>query len=115
MTPITKIPLETEPDTELESIKDSLATQRALDYYLKPSVSQHVADKKMFLVSKDASQEEVLLSASEYMRCAIANGHSTAEHLQGPERDQLLSLLILFESSSLLVNRAIDILQLPPR
>ena len=32
MTPIAKIPVETEPYGGLESIKDSIATQRALDY-----------------------------------------------------------------------------------
>ena len=32
MTPITKIPLKIEADAELEALKDSAATQRALDY-----------------------------------------------------------------------------------
>lgn len=34
MTPITKITPETEIEIELETFKDSAATQRALDYYL---------------------------------------------------------------------------------
>lgn len=46
MTPITKTPQKNESDSELESLKDTVATQRALDYYLKPSVSQHTVEKK---------------------------------------------------------------------
>ena len=61
MTPIIKIPIPAEPETELESLKDCAATQRALDYYLKPSVSQHVSEKKVFQVCDGLSQEEALV------------------------------------------------------
>lgn len=73
MTPLTKIAPVTESDPELESLKDSAATQRALDYYLKPAVSQPPPEKKVFLVNSDLTQEEALLHASDYLRCAIAN------------------------------------------
>ena len=112
MTPITKIPVETEPDDGLESIKDSIATQRALDYYLKPPVSQHIPEKKVFQVSNDVSQEEALVHASDYLRCAIASAQGAAEHQQGPQRDLLMSLLFFIESSKQLVDRAIDVQQL---
>ena len=113
MTPITKIPVETEPDDGLESIKDSIATQRALDYYLKPPVSQQVPEKKIFQVSDDVSQEEALVLASDYLRCAIANAQSASEQQQGSQRDLLLSLLFLMEPSRQLLDKAIDMQQLP--
>ena len=113
MTPIAKIPVETEPYGGLESIKDSIATQRALDYYLKPPVSQQVPDKKIFQVSDDVSQEEALVLASDYLRCAIANAQSASEHQQGSQRDLLLSLLFLMEPSRQLLDKAIDMQQLP--
>ena len=113
MTPITKIPFETESDAGLESIKDSIATQRALDYYLKPPVSQQVPEKKIFQVSDDVSQEEALVLASDYLRCAIANAQSASEQQQGSQRDLLLSLLFLMEPSRQLLDKAIDMQQLP--
>jgi len=109
MTPITKTPQKNESDSELESLKDTVATQRALDYYLKPSVSQHTMEKKVFQVSSDVSQEEALLHASDYLRCGIASAHGAAEHLHGPQRDLLLSLAFFMESSKQLVDRAIDV------
>jgi len=115
MTPITKIALQTEPDNELESLRDSAATQRALDYYLKPSVSQQGLEKKMFLVSEDVSQEEALVHASDYLRCAIASAQGAAEHQQGSQRDLLMSILFFMESSKQLVDRAIDVQQLSAR
>ena len=115
MTPITKIPFETESDAGLESIKDSIATQRALDYYLKPPVSQQVPEKKIFQVSDDVSQEEALVLASDYLRCAIANAQSASEQQQGSQRDLLLSLLLLMEPSRQLLDKAIDMQQLTAR
>ena len=71
MTPITKIPLKIEADAELEALKDSAATQRALDYYLKPSVTQRCNEQKVFNVSDDVGYEEALLHASDLMRFAL--------------------------------------------
>lgn len=112
MTSLTKSPQKNESDSELDSLKDTVATQRALDYYLKPSVSQHTVEKKVFLVSSDVSQEEALVHASDYLRCAIASAQGAAEHQQGPQRDLLMSLLFFIESSKQLVDRAIDVQQL---
>ena len=109
MTSRTKSPQKNESDSELDSLKDTVATQRALDYYLKPSVSQHTMEKKVFQVSSDVSQEEALLHASDYLRCGIASAHGAAEHLHGPQRDLLLSLAFFMESSKQLVDRAIDV------
>lgn len=109
MTSLTKSPQKNESDSELDSLKDTVATQRALDYYLKPSVSQHTMEKKVFQVSSDVSQEEALLHASDYLRCGITSAHGAAEHLHGPQRDLLLSLAFFMESSKQLVDRAIDV------
>ncbi|WP_339478119.1 DUF6124 family protein [Pseudomonas sp. RL_5y_Pfl2_69] len=109
MTSLTNSPQKNESDSELDSLKDTVATQRALDYYLKPSVSQHTMEKKVFQVSSDVSQEEALLHASDYLRCGIASAHGAAEHLHGPQRDLLLSLAFFMESSKQLVDRAIDV------
>lgn len=113
MAPIIKIPLQDEPDTELASLKDCAATQRALDYYLKPSVSQHVSEKKVFQVCDDLSQEETLVHASEYLRCAIASAQGAAEYQQSTQRDFLMGILFFMELSKQLVDKAIDAQPLP--
>ena len=113
MAPILKIPLEDEPETELVSLKDCAATQRALDYYLKPSVSQHVSEKKVFQVCDGLSQEEALVHASEYLQCAIASTLGAAEYQQSAQRDFLMGILFFKESSKQLVDKAIDAQQLP--
>ena len=115
MTSLTNSPQKNESDSELDSLKDTVATQRALDYYLKPSVSQQGLEKKMFLVSEDVSQEEALVHASDYLRCAIASAQGAAEHQQGSQRDLLMSILFFMESSKQLVDRAIDVPQLSAR
>jgi hypothetical protein len=115
MTPIIKIPIPAEPETELESLKDCAATQRALDYYLKPSVSQHVSEKKVFQVCDGLSQEEALVHASDYLRCAIASTQGAVEYQQSVERDFLMGILFFMESSKQLVDTAIDAQQLSAR
>ena len=109
MTPITKITPQTEADIELEALKDSAATQRALDYYLKPAVSQQFFEKKLFIVRSDLSQEEAMVNASDYLRCAIATAHGAAESQQGSPRDLFLSVAHFAESAKMLLDKALDV------
>ena len=115
MTPITKIPLNTGLDIELEVMKDDAATQRALDYYLKPSVSQPSREKKLFLVSEELSEEEALVNASDYLRCGLSMTQNAAETHQGQHRDQFLAVAFFIESAKQLLDRALDIQQVPAR
>ena len=115
MTPITKIPLSTELDIELEALKDDAATQRALDYYLKPAVSQPSREKKLFLVSDDLSEEEALVNASDYLRCGLSMTQNAAENHQGQHRDQFLAVAFFIESAKQLLDKALDMQQLPAR
>ena len=115
MTPITKITPETEIEIELETFKDSAATQRALDYYLKPAVSQHYFEKKLFIVRSDLSQEEALVNASDSLRCAIATAQGAAESQQGSHRDLFLSVAHCVESAKMLLDKALDVQQVSAR
>ena len=115
MTPITKITPQTEADIELEALKDSAATQRALDYYLKPAVSQQFFEKKLFIVRSDLSQEEAMVNASDYLRCAIATANGAAESQQGSPRDLFLSVAHFAESAKMLLVKALDVQQVSVR
>ncbi|HCN63743.1 MAG TPA: DUF3077 domain-containing protein [Pseudomonas sp.] len=115
MTSITKITPETELDIELEALKDDAATQRALDYYLKPAVSQPPQEKKVFVVSDDVSQEEAMVTACEYLRCGVSMVHSAADTHQGAHRDQFLALAFFIESAKQLLDKALDVQKLTNR
>ena len=108
MTPITKIPLKTEPDAELEALKDSAATQRALDYYLKPSVTQRSTEHKVFTVREGLSLEEAMVHASELLRYALAYAHECAGSLQGAQRDLTLGAVHFIEMAKDLVDNTVD-------
>ncbi|MES2869984.1 MAG: DUF3077 domain-containing protein [Pseudomonadota bacterium] len=115
MTSTTKIPLPTDADIELEALKDSAATQRALDYYLKPAVSQLLTDHKLFHMRDGVSQEDAMVHASELLRCTLASAHGSVESLQGAQRDLVLSLMYFMEMTKMCVDKAIDTLRLPAR
>ncbi|MBW0235006.1 MULTISPECIES: DUF6124 family protein [Pseudomonas] len=115
MTSITQMPLKTDPDPELEALKDSAATQRALDYYLKPSVSQQLNDQKVFLLREGVSQEEAMVHASELLRCVIATAQGSSESLQGSHRDLVLGMVYFVELAKTCVDSVVDAQQLPAR
>ena len=107
MTPITKIPLKIEADTELEALKDSAATQRALDYYLKPSVTQRCNEQKVFNVSDDVSQEEALVHASELLRFALTYSQNGAGNVQGPQLDLIRGMAHFVEMAKDLIDKTV--------
>ena len=59
-------------DTSLTSPQGSAAAQRALDYYLKPAVSENEVEERFFDVNRNISREEALVHASDLLRCAAA-------------------------------------------
>ncbi len=113
MTSIPKDPLPTESDPELEALKDSAATQRALDYYLNPAVSSHAPEDKVFAARNGLSHEEAIVHASDLLRCAIATAHESAVGLQGAPRDLAFSVVYIIEMAKLLVDKAIDTQKIP--
>ena len=72
-------------DTSLTSPKGSAAAQRALDYYLKPAVSEEVVEERFFDVNRNISSEEALVHASDLLRCAAAIAYESASNLQGAQ------------------------------
>lgn len=113
MTPTTPASTDINIDTDLEALKDNAATQRALDYYLKPSVSSRALKDKLFVVRNGLSQEEAMVHASDLLRCAIASGQESAENLQGNQRDLAFSVVYIMEMAKALVDQALDAHQLP--
>ncbi|KIH82642.1 DUF6124 family protein [Pseudomonas batumici] len=105
------------PDSKspLASLKDHAAAQRALDYYLKPSVSaatcaanttDDLLYPKLFAVRDDLNVEEAMIHASDLLRCAAAAAYEAAN---GANRDLGFSVVYMIDMAKALVDRAVQI------
>lgn len=95
-------------DTSLTSPKGSAAAQRALDYYLKPAVSEAVAEERFFDVNRNISSEEALVHASDLLRCAAATAYESANNLQGTNRDLAFSTVHMIDMAKALLDRSLN-------
>ena len=95
-------------DTSLTSPKGSAAAQRALDYYLKPAVSEEVAEERFFDVNRNISCEEALVHASDLLRCAAATAYESASHLHGASRDLAFSAVHMIDMAKAMVDRSLE-------
>ena len=105
---IDKDPQEQEIDTRFTSLKDCAATQRALDYYLKPTVSEWDVTERLFDVNRHVSSEEALVHASCLLRCAAASANESANSLQGASRDLALTVVHMIDMAKAMVERSLD-------
>jgi hypothetical protein len=95
-------------DTTLTSPLDSAAAQRALDYYLKPAISEEVAEPRFFDVNRNISGEEALVHALDLLRCAAATAYESASHLQGASRDLAFSTVHMIDMAKAMVDRSLE-------
>ncbi|MCP1496878.1 hypothetical protein J2Y86_001585 [Pseudomonas migulae] len=95
-------------DTSLTSPKGSAAAQRALDYYLKPAVSEEVEEERFFEVNRNVSSEEALVRASDLLRCAAATASESANNLHGVHRDLAFSTVHMIDMAKALLDRSLD-------
>ncbi|WP_339447716.1 DUF6124 family protein [Pseudomonas sp. EA_5y_Pfl2_R50] len=108
-------PIPHDPALSPQKIKE--ATDRALDYYLKPedlAASPHSPRfRPIYLVDPTLDDEALLVEACESLSSANAMAGSIANSIGGPERKPLLALQQLIMLNELLVNRLLDKLKLP--
>ncbi|MEJ5057822.1 MULTISPECIES: DUF6124 family protein [unclassified Pseudomonas] len=95
-------------DTSLTSPQGSAAAQRALDYYLKPTVSEEGGEERFFDVNRNISSEEALVHASDLLRCAAATAYESANHLQGSNRDLAFSAVHMIDMAKAMVDRSLE-------
>jgi hypothetical protein len=93
-------------DTSLTSPQGSAAAQRALDYYLKPAVSE--VEERFFDVNRNISSEEALVHASDLLRCAAATAYESASHLQGSNRHLAFSTVHMIDMAKAMVDRSLE-------
>jgi hypothetical protein len=95
-------------DNTFNSPLDSAAAQRALDYYLKPAISEEVAEPRFFDVNRNISGEEALVHALDLLRCAAATAYESASHLQGANRDLAFSTVHMIDMAKAMVDRSLE-------
>jgi hypothetical protein len=100
-----------EPETETDAKKLQEATDRALDYYLKPKQAKpenKPSPGQLFTLVDGIDTESLLANLSETLASADAMINDLAFDLEGSRRHVALGILQLIELSGLLANRMLD-------
>ncbi|WP_448632779.1 MULTISPECIES: DUF6124 family protein [Pseudomonas fluorescens group] len=95
-------------DSSFTSLQDCPAAQRALDYYLKPGVSNAPAEHRFFDVNHNIGAEEALVHACDLLRCAAATAHESANRLDGSSRDLAFSVVHMIDLVKVMLDRSPD-------
>ncbi|VVM82078.1 DUF6124 family protein [Pseudomonas fluorescens] len=117
---ITPNPPPTDPiphDPALDPQKVKEATNRALDYYLRPEAlgapPSSPPFRPVYLVDPTLDEETLLVEACESLSYAHSMAGNIANSIGGPERKPLLALQQVIMLNELLVNRLLDKLRIP--
>jgi hypothetical protein len=108
-------PPESDPTSGYSSLdpeKFHEATERALDYYLKPEQNKAKKEppaRQLFTVVEGVDSESLLANLSESLASANAMISDLAFDLEGSRRQVAMGILQVIEMSELLANRALDI------
>jgi hypothetical protein len=118
MTKPTPNPPETDPTSPYESPDSKKlheAADRALDHYLCASGSTPPPRKtrRMYAVTADFKNEELLADASETLASARTIAHDFAHLIPASQRRTLLGIAQLIMLGELAVSRVLDNLELP--
>ncbi|MBT2311817.1 DUF6124 family protein [Pseudomonas fluorescens] len=112
---VTPNPPESDPTSSYSSLdpeKFHEATERALNYYLKPEQAKPKSDPspgQLFAVVEGIDSESLLANLSENLASANAMISDLAFDLEGSRRHVALGIQQVIELSELLANRALDI------
>ncbi|SEN62988.1 DUF6124 family protein [Pseudomonas sp. NFACC39-1] len=112
---VTPNPPETDPTSSYSSLdpeKFHEATERALNYYLKPEQAKSKKEPpagQLFTIVEGVDSESLLANLSENLASANAMISDLAFDLEGSRRHVALGIQQVIELSELLANRALDI------
>ncbi|MDD1015127.1 hypothetical protein [Pseudomonas rubra] len=97
------------PDTDLgldsESLSNSDAARRALDFYLNPAPPQIDPDEPILVAREGLSDAQTTAQATTLLRYAAATTCESAEGLQGTKRDLALTSLQMINSVRRMLER----------
>ncbi|MDO7900127.1 DUF6124 family protein [Pseudomonas citrulli] len=93
------------------------AAERALDYYLNPKPDDQTSGKpqaaQLFMVAPDIDTETLLANASEDLLSISAIAADLADDVEGSRRSVVLAISRMADGVHLLVERAMDRLEVP--
>ena len=115
---VTPNPPDTDPASPYESVdskKFHEAADRALDYYLKPVISQDLPRKPstIYFIAPDANDETLLVNACESLASASVMLSDFAGLMEGTHRNTLLGIQQVVMLAELAVNRVLDRVEVP--
>ncbi|KJK08385.1 hypothetical protein UB47_07920 [Pseudomonas sp. 5] len=94
-----------------ESLSNSDAARRALDFYLNPTPPAD-AVKACWLVPREGLNEaQATEHATELLRCAAATAHEAANGLQGMHRDLALTVMHMINMARTMLEHTPSALQ----
>ncbi|AVU75196.1 hypothetical protein FHJ31_07925 [Pseudomonas sp. Fig-3] len=110
----------TNPLADFDSIEDLLkdraAAERALNHYLNPKKPEPSTDPRidsLFSVTAEADADTLLTSTSETLASIKAMAEDLAFEVEGTRRSVALGIHQLVELCQLLVDKALDQLEVP--
>lgn len=88
---------QTYPEKDLaldnESLSNSDAARRALDFYLNPTPASDPVNACWLVPRDDISELQATEHAAQLLRCASATAYESANGLQGMQRDLALTVV----------------------
>ncbi|WP_411386489.1 DUF6124 family protein [Pseudomonas sp. MPB03] len=103
-------------DSIEDLLKDRAAAERALNHYLNPKPSEPSTDQRidsLFSVTAKADADTLLTSTSETLASIKAMAEDLAFEVDGTRRSVALGIHQLVELCQLLVDKALDQLEVP--
>ncbi|MCY1457885.1 hypothetical protein D9M71_752160 [compost metagenome] len=82
-----------------ESLSNSDAARRALDFYLNPSPPADSAQTSWLVPREGLDQTRTAEHATELLRWAAATAHESANGLQGTQRDLALAVVHMINTA----------------
>ncbi|MGR4975708.1 DUF6124 family protein [Pseudomonas sp. LARHCG127] len=103
-------------DSIEDLLKDRAAAERALNHYLNPKPPEPSTDQRidsLFSVTAKADADTLLTSTSETLASIKAMAEDLAFEVEGTRRSVALGIHQLVELCQLLVDKALDQLEVP--
>ncbi|PSS47037.1 DUF6124 family protein [Pseudomonas sp. BBP2017] len=92
-------PSEKDIPLDNESLSNSDAARRALDFYLNPSPPAEPAQTSWLVPREGLNEAQTTEHATQLLRWAAATAHESANGLQGTQRDLALAVVHMINTA----------------
>ncbi len=92
-------PLEKDLPLDNESLSNSEAARRALDFYLNPAPAADSAKASWLVPREGINEAQATEHVTQLLRWAAATAHESANSLQGTQRDLALAVVHMINTA----------------